>query len=324
MGAIVEVAVRQETPVVLKSEHLVGRRANCDLVLPCSAVSGAHATLRWSGVEWFVRDLGSRNGTFVVVAGRGAPLPVPRGEERVLALDDCVVFADVGQQWRVVNIARPQTLLLPQDLDLEAAVALEPDGNIVPVPMGGERFASVYLDLGCGLWQLELPDDVPRSIRDGEAFTIGCKTYTLSLPGHAGTAKSTNPPLGARVEDIYLEIVIAPDEESAELIVPMASGRVRSRPRAYLYLLSYLARRRVADESVASQGGGNDGWVRTREACDALCLSSVEQLAVEVFRCRKELERMGVANAARVVDRDRRGMLRIGIAPERLKVNRGV
>jgi hypothetical protein len=44
---------------------LVGRAANCDCVLPESCVSRRHAQLWRDGERWYLRELGSRNGTRV-------------------------------------------------------------------------------------------------------------------------------------------------------------------------------------------------------------------------------------------------------------------
>jgi pSer/pThr/pTyr-binding forkhead associated (FHA) protein len=44
---------------------VVGRHADCDVVLPHAAVSGRHCQLEWANGRWSVRDLGSRNGTRV-------------------------------------------------------------------------------------------------------------------------------------------------------------------------------------------------------------------------------------------------------------------
>jgi FHA domain/Domain of unknown function (DUF1707) len=44
---------------------MVGRAPNCDCVLPEDCVSRRHAQLWREGERWFLRDLGSRNGTRV-------------------------------------------------------------------------------------------------------------------------------------------------------------------------------------------------------------------------------------------------------------------
>jgi hypothetical protein len=43
----------------------IGRSVESELVVLASSVSRAHAELRCTGAQWTVRDLGSRNGTFV-------------------------------------------------------------------------------------------------------------------------------------------------------------------------------------------------------------------------------------------------------------------
>lgn len=52
--------------IVLKKEKLIiGRRETCDIVLRFGNVSGQHARLTLEQGYWFLKDLGSRNGTKV-------------------------------------------------------------------------------------------------------------------------------------------------------------------------------------------------------------------------------------------------------------------
>jgi len=50
---------------LLKKTLLVGRRESCDIVLRFSNVSAHHCRLTLSNGYWFIKDLGSRNGTKV-------------------------------------------------------------------------------------------------------------------------------------------------------------------------------------------------------------------------------------------------------------------
>ncbi|HVV84294.1 MAG TPA: FHA domain-containing protein, partial [Kofleriaceae bacterium] len=61
------VVVTLAGPRALRSPTVIGRDpARADLVLDDATVSGAHAELReGAGGRWILRDLGSRNGTFV-------------------------------------------------------------------------------------------------------------------------------------------------------------------------------------------------------------------------------------------------------------------
>ncbi len=52
--------------IYLKKDKLViGRRESCDIVLRFSNVSGQHARMTLEQGYWFLKDLGSRNGTKV-------------------------------------------------------------------------------------------------------------------------------------------------------------------------------------------------------------------------------------------------------------------
>ncbi len=97
--------------------------------------------------------------------------------------------------------------------------------------------------------------------------------------------------------------------------------RVTLPARGHLYLLAYLARRRLSGTST-NPGNSNGGWTAVDEACHDLAIPSAEALAVTVYRCRKDFERLGFREASRLVDRDKRGWLRIGIPADRLSVRR--
>lgn len=91
-------------PFVPDARTLVGRAATCGRVLPGSGVSGEHALLRWTGEEWTVRDLGSRNGTFVdeVRIQPGQELPLTEGAR--------VRFGIEAQTWVVLDVDPPSEI----------------------------------------------------------------------------------------------------------------------------------------------------------------------------------------------------------------------
>lgn len=46
--------------------YVLGRREDCDVVLPYdSQISRAHARLTVAQAQWYLEDLGSKNGTFI-------------------------------------------------------------------------------------------------------------------------------------------------------------------------------------------------------------------------------------------------------------------
>ena len=50
---------------LLKKNLMVGRRESCDIVLRFSNVSSQHCELNINDGFWYVRDLNSRNGTYL-------------------------------------------------------------------------------------------------------------------------------------------------------------------------------------------------------------------------------------------------------------------
>ncbi|MBV9947474.1 MAG: FHA domain-containing protein, partial [Myxococcales bacterium] len=63
MGRIRHLATQQVR--YLEVDHVVGRASSCALHVPEPYVSARHASLRWTGDGWEVRDLGSLNGTYL-------------------------------------------------------------------------------------------------------------------------------------------------------------------------------------------------------------------------------------------------------------------
>src|SRR5579864_4592914 len=48
-----------------KPTQVSGRNLDCDIAIACKTVSGRHCELRFRDGAWWVRDLGSKNGTAV-------------------------------------------------------------------------------------------------------------------------------------------------------------------------------------------------------------------------------------------------------------------
>jgi pSer/pThr/pTyr-binding forkhead associated (FHA) protein len=63
-GVLVPVGGGDPIPL-LKDRLVIGRREGCDIVLKFANISGQHCRMTVEHGYWFVRDLGSRNGTKV-------------------------------------------------------------------------------------------------------------------------------------------------------------------------------------------------------------------------------------------------------------------
>ncbi|MEM9656981.1 MAG: SpoIIE family protein phosphatase [Planctomycetota bacterium] len=77
-----------------KGEAVIGRSPDCDVVLDVAAISRRHAVLLCDGGAYYVRDNGSRNGTFVNGMKVADPSPLRDGDQ-LLICDVLLEFHDV-------------------------------------------------------------------------------------------------------------------------------------------------------------------------------------------------------------------------------------
>ena len=79
-----------------RSDMIIGREEDCDIVLPSRQVSRNHARIRRSGGRHILEDLGSKNGTFVNGRELTEPYPLQDGDEIQIALSFKLFFVDAG------------------------------------------------------------------------------------------------------------------------------------------------------------------------------------------------------------------------------------
>lgn len=80
--------------VVLTPYCLAGRSPKAHVRLSSSAASSEHAAFHFAGGTWYLRDLGSKNGTYL----NGAP--VDQRKRAPLARGDTVHFGEARERWR--------------------------------------------------------------------------------------------------------------------------------------------------------------------------------------------------------------------------------
>jgi DNA-binding response OmpR family regulator len=79
-----------------RSDMIIGREEDCDIVLPSRQVSRNHARIRRSGGRHILEDLGSKNGTFVNGQEMTEPHTLRDGDEIQIALSFKLFFVDAG------------------------------------------------------------------------------------------------------------------------------------------------------------------------------------------------------------------------------------
>jgi FHA domain len=297
--------------ILLRSRALIGRSAVCDLRVDEPRVSGEHARLRWTGAVWEVRDLGSKNGTFL-------------GDRR-LAVGERVPLV-AGDGFALGGAGPPAPVLVLAD-------AAPPEVSVRHAPSGATRFASgglialpdddhpeVSLVEGRdGRWVLEA-DGAPRIVADGESISAGGQAWTLDLPeGISSTqgASGVAPALAPALETIALRFAVSRDEERVELTVVCPDREIHLPPRSHHYLLVTLARARLA---AAEAPPAERGFLDRDDLCRMLATDEL-RLNVDVCRARKQFAALGILGAANIVER-RMGTGRIRLGVERVDVRR--
>ena len=287
MGTLIHGRHSGHAPVVLRARHLVGRAARCDLQLTEPSVSGEHALLLFDDGAWWVRDLGSRNGT------RVEEEPLEPGQAHKLAEGSRVNFAGSGP-WILGDGDPPRAaamlvggntvvelsagmIALPSEEDPEVLVTQVPDGS----------------------WTAQRADgDEPVS--DGQIITVGTARYRLSLP----TLLSATLTVAERmptVDDCRLRFRVSQNEEAVEVDI-IGSGKTLSLPeRAHHYPLLHLSRLRRQD--LANDVPAHEaGWIDRHQLAADLRTSSTS-LNVQLYRARKQYAEAGLGGAEELIAR---------------------
>jgi hypothetical protein len=297
MGILREQATGKTLP--LEPEHVVGRALTCALRLVPRYVSAQQSLLRWAGESWYVRDLGSSNGTFL------NGVLVPPGEEQLVRKGSRVAFGDLRAEWELVDDSPPQVMAIP--LDDGAPFVME--GELLPLPSAEDPHGTIYRN-SAGAWVLEQIDESIVPLNHFAVFQCAGRTWRFCCGQSMGrTTRAALSPLDMQVRHLSLEFNVSLNEEHVAVIVRCGGRTLDIGERAYYYLLLTLARRRVADAELGLPET-SCGWVDREDlATDARMVSP--QLNVDVFRIRKQFADKGIVDAASVVER-RPGELRIG------------
>jgi hypothetical protein len=287
MGTLVRVGTSEE--LRLFPHHRIGRAATNDLVLADQGVSGDHAVIAWSGRDWTVRDLGSRNGT--LVGGEkitGTARPLGRGK--------LVAFGSPRCQWVLQDASAP----VARAMDLGSDEEREADDGLLLLPPNGAVF-----ELGAQ-WMFEA-EGTARAVADGETVVLDGRPWRLRLPtGLPATLAAVELPL--TLDSLTLWFSVSRDEEHVTWWATAGSERVELGDRAFNYTLLTLARQRLAE---AEHGESEAGWVDREQLLRMLALEP-DTLRVHLYRARKALAAAGVQDAAGLIARrSSAGQLRI-------------
>lgn len=294
-------------PLVLPARCLVGRSRDCDLVVRARDVSGHHATLEHDGADWVLRDLGSRNGTWL----DGERLTA--GTARVVATGARVGFGREAETWELRDTAPPEPMACCMGDDRQRLS----EGGYLVLPGSDAPEHCIYRGSD-GRFVAE-HEGSTRGIEDREIISMqDGSLWRVHLPG-TEAATWQEDPTALSLTRLRLRLTHSRDEEHVELLALCGEQRLDLKARAHHYALLVLARRRLADQA-AGIPEAEQGWIRQDELGTMLRMTD-NHLYITIHRARTQLGELGVADAAGLVERRpgtrqlRLGVGRIEIVP---------
>lgn len=288
--------------VPLRVRSLFGRHPECHVYVDSPKVSGEHAGLYWADGGWELRDLGSRNGTYV--DGRR----LDTGERIVLRQGATFSLSRSAAVFELVDASPPAAMAIHKETG-KAHIA---DRGILALPTEQQARVTIF-STSDGIWQIEADSQVRPAV-DQEIIKLGDASYVLEVP--VRQAETLRSGLGiVPIESIRLHFAITPDEEQVDVTLRVADETKRLERREYHYMLATLARARIADASAAVS---MRGWIDREALCKKLNVD-LGRLNVDIYRARKQLAAVGVQGAASLVER-RPGTHEIRIGVSELEV----
>ena len=284
------------TRAFLRERHLLGRSRVCSLRLRHERASSEHAVLLWRDGVWWVRDLGSRNGTWL----DGKRLE--SGAEHALLVGARLHFGARDCAWTLVSAEPPFAFAVAAD-----ARAVRAEGGLLELP--GADDPVVVHQLGPDTWVADRRTGLAR-VDDQQTLEVGGRIWTVHLPGAVPRTQTAER---LHVADLRLVFRVSRDEEHVHLIAETPSeDAIDLGARAHHYLLLTLARLRAEDAARPDLNRAEHGWV-DKDRLSRLMGEDDNILHTHIHRARKQFARAGVDRAAELIERRLgAGALRIG------------
>lgn len=277
----------QRIPV--ESDHLVGRSHRCTLRLDDERVSNEHASIRWTGEQWLLKDLGSLNRTTV----DGHELPVTTSV--VLTAGAQISFGHPDQTWILADDSAPGAIAIPDD----GGAAVPAIDGLLALPSADDPQVTIHRDRQ-GAWGIE-NDGATQPIADQAPIQVGGRQFRVCLPQVPTQTAPVQGFFGKRIADVSITFRVSADLEHIELEVIAGGDRHRFGARTHNEMLLILARTRKQD---ALQGipSPSCGWMYQDDLCRKAAVDPA-RLNVDVYRIRRQFAELGLLDPASIVER---------------------
>ncbi|WP_431262131.1 FHA domain-containing protein [Roseateles chitinivorans] len=280
--------------IVLLPQHVFGRDRGASTVLDDGEASRLHASIRWTGTAWELRDH-SRNGTTV----DGWRIPYNSAVE--LKPGQALIFGvDGASAWRVQDLERPGPLLL--SVDGQEAISL---ARSTLLPETDAASVSIVQE-GDGTW-LCTSEDGMRALQEGDEIAVDGRRWRF----HSGFGQITEEVATTQQTTCVTRFDVSLDEEHVTLRLSHGDRELDLGERTHHYVLLTLARLRV-DDATRGLPPSEQGWVYQDRLAKMLGLDSAH-LNIQIFRLRRQLaQALGQDVAPPALIQRRRGALRMG------------
>jgi hypothetical protein len=280
---------------VLYSRTLIGRSPLAQLRIQDRRVSSEHAVL-WYDDGWWLKDLGSRNGTWI-----GERRLAPNVGEKV-AIGDELHFGGPSVTWTLQDDSAPGAVAICSSTGVRIAA----EEDLLLVPNAEDPQLAAYPD-GMGAWLIEQGDQIITA-REVTDVAVDGVAWTLVLPFETAKTWGDRSEPGAAPGLVFR---VSSDEEHVEITVRRGAVTKVLEARTHAYFLLTLARQRLQDAELSPP---ERGWLHAEDVCRMLRFGRAT-LNQRVFRARQQLAGTGLVPAAQVLERrPHTGQLRLGIA----------
>lgn len=255
-----------------------------------------HALFRWVGDGWEMRDLSSRNGTFL----DGKKLE--QREQVRVELGSLVAFGDPEDIFEMIADS-PPVFARSEDGD-----CLEATGNELHLPDAENPELIVYNDGEA--WCIE---DViageSRRARNGEEVQFGDRIWHLSVPEVEVATSQLERPQGM---ELFFDVSVNQEHITITVIQDGTSTVLPNRSHSYLLLV--LARERLEGANNRELPEQDRGWVHMDDLTRML-RANANQIGSLIFRAKKQFREAGLLGADGIVEsRSGTGERRIGVS----------
>lgn len=290
--------------VVLPFRALVGRSSEADLRIPCRPVSALHAELLHNLGTWTVKDLASKNGTFV--DGRR----IRQGHRISLHVGQVLYFGTPEFSYRVQRAGPPQPSAkapsCPWHIGIDGVLSL-------PDPRDAE--VVIFFSQAEDAWLAESSSGaVP--VQDRDEVHVGRLAFRLALP----TAASATEEIARLPAPPRLHFEVSRNEEDVHLSVSQGKAWFYLGQRAHHHTVLTLARLKK-QEACLDIPTSEQGWVEMSELERML---GIDRLTINthLHRFRKQLASHGLFCCMHWFERrSGSGQLRLALPGECIQVD---